>query len=105
MSLTVPVSKALRFLQELRRASPEMLANEAEILLTVARSPGISQHEIAIRTGFGKSTVSRHVRHLSTRKTGRGMIAVQEAADDARRDALTLTAVGEAFVAKLAGFM
>ena len=82
-----------------------MLANEAEILLTVARSPGISQQEVAIQTRFGKSTVSRHVRHLSTRKTGRGMIAVREAADDARRDALFLTPVGEAFVVKLAGFM
>ena len=104
MTPSIPITKALRLLQELRRVEPPMHSSEAEVLFLVARRPGITQREAMIETGMSKSAISRHIEALGDRE-GRGYVVAREGLLDRRFHALHLTETGAAFVRGLTAFL
>jgi DNA-binding MarR family transcriptional regulator len=65
------VNKLIKFLAEVRKIDGEMQAQTLMTLLMIARTPGISQVEIADTLDISKSTVSRTVTALSDYKNQR----------------------------------
>lgn len=104
MSAFIPLTKSLRMMQEMRRLVPEMSVREAQVLLFIARCPGISQTDVALETGMSKGRVSTYVDLLGERE-GRGFVSVRDTPEDRRLRVLRLTPAGDAFVKRLTEFL
>lgn len=64
------INTLIRVMDEFRRVSQNITANQIVTFLTVAKEPNITQRELAKRTGLNDGTISRIIAILSDRGLG-----------------------------------
>lgn len=94
-----PMTRALLFVEELRKLDPELPVQHAAILLLVAREEGISQVAVAQALDLSKSAISRAFDKLGSKgsalKAGLELIEVRDGLVDTRQRQAFLTAKGK----------
>ena len=110
MSGRSPLTRAVLFIEELRKLDPEFPAQTALAFLIIAGEEGISQAETATRMGLSKSAIQRIFDRLSEKgslsgRPGLGLIEVRLGAADARQRCAYLTAKGRRVLASLTHYM
>jgi len=88
-----------------RQLSGEMPMQQADILLTIAGSPGLTMGDVSKATGLSQSSVSRNVAALSTfhrlGQPGMGLVTAEVDPREPRRRVLFLTTTGQVLVTRL----
>ncbi|MGV8921653.1 MAG: MarR family winged helix-turn-helix transcriptional regulator [Pseudomonas sp.] len=88
-----------------RAISADMPMQQADILVTIAQSPGLSMNDICVKTHLSQSSVSRNVAALSEfYKLGTPGLGLVEAVNDPRehrRRIVFLTTKGKTFITRL----
>jgi DNA-binding MarR family transcriptional regulator len=100
--VTFVMANAIRLL---RKLSPDMPIQQADILLCVVSKPGLTMNELSKLTGLSQSSISRNVQAMSKyHRLGKPGLNLMEAVIDPReprRRLVFLTAEGKAFITKL----
>ncbi|MBN9560241.1 MAG: hypothetical protein J0H14_05860 [Alphaproteobacteria bacterium] len=96
-----PLTKAVLVSEEFRKLDPEMPAQMALALLSIAHKPGLGQREAMKLIGVSKSAISRVFSRLSDLPDGLGTIRMQESPIDRRNKVATLTPAGQRIVSSI----
>lgn len=103
------LSRAILFLEELRKLDAELPAQIAAALLYIAQNEGITQQDCAAKLGASKSSIQRIFDRLSDKggsgTPGHRLIEVRVGEHDARLRQAFLTAQGRRFVQSLTHLM
>jgi DNA-binding MarR family transcriptional regulator len=104
-----PISRAILFIDELRKLEAEFPTPLAAVLLRVARDEGLSQGDAVRQTGMSKSAMERAYSRLSSRgylgKPGLNLIDVSPDQNDARLRRARPTPLGKRVVQSLTALM
>lgn len=97
--------RARKFIQLLRKQQSEMPMQQADVLLAIARRPGLTMAELAEEVDLAQSSCSRNVAALSDYhrlgKPGLGLVEAVIDPREPRRRAIFLTQKGKVFVTEL----
>ena len=94
-------TKMLLALEELRKIDPEMQAQQAVVLLAVAKQPGLSQSDAMQLAGVARSSISRIYARLSDLPGGLGLLRMEEDMNDRRIKIARLTPHGSRILASI----
>lgn len=98
-------NSARKFIQLLRQQNAEMPMQQADVLLAIARKPGLTMAELAEECDMAQSSCSRNVAALSEYhrlgKPGLGLVEAVIDPREPRRRAIFLTQKGKVFVTEL----
>jgi len=98
-------ASAQRFIRLLRDQQSEMPMQQADVLLAIARRPGLTMAELAEEVDLAQSSCSRNVAALSKYhrlgKPGLGLVEAVIDPREPRRRAIFLTQKGKVFVTQL----
>ncbi|TWG60756.1 helix-turn-helix domain-containing protein [Aminobacter sp. J44] len=98
-------NRASKFIQLLRKHQTDMPMQMADVLLAIARRPGLTMAELAEEVDLAQSSCSRNVAALSEYhrlgKPGLGLVEAVIDPREPRRRAIFLTQKGKVFVTQL----